>query len=129
MRTSRPATARYSVPSTRRFARSVPNARKRLVESAKSNGSGKGSSDIAQRVVPLEGHAFIPEVLGEAGAREDTIRGERGAAVGPAVADEDERLAVRKRTTLALVAADLADTLVAEDHTPPVGAHLRVVRP
>jgi hypothetical protein len=32
--TSRPPIARCSTPSTNRFARSVPNARKRLVESA-----------------------------------------------------------------------------------------------
>ena len=42
--TSRPPIARCSTPSTKRFARSVPNAWKRLVESAKSYGSGSRRS-------------------------------------------------------------------------------------
>ena len=40
IRTSRPPTARCSPPSCQTFARSTPNARKRSVVSAKSNGPG-----------------------------------------------------------------------------------------
>src|SRR4051812_49853453 len=102
MRTSRPPIARCSVPSTSRFARSVPNARKRPVESSKSNGSGKRSSDIAQRVVALEGHTLLVEILREPGAGEDTVGSERRAAIRPAVADEHERPPVRQRAPLAV---------------------------
>src|SRR5436309_2668930 len=119
---------RVKPTSTSRFARSVPNARKRPVESSKSNGSGKGSSDIAERVVAFERHSLLLEIVGEARAREDAVRRERRAAVGPAVADEDERMSIRQRAALALVAAVLADALVVEDHAPSVRPHLGVVR-
>src|SRR3954470_2717351 len=103
MRTSRPAIARCSAPSTSRFARSVPNARNRPVESSKSKGSGKRSSDIEERLVGLVGHALLLEIDGEPGAREHTIGCERRAPVRPAVADEHERTLVRQRAALALV--------------------------
>src|SRR5256885_1988277 len=128
MRTSRPPIARCSSPSTSLFARSVPKTRKRRVDNSKSNGSGKRSSDIAERVEAFELHPLLLEVVREAGSREDAVRCERRATVRPAVADEDERVSIRQRPALALVAADLADALVAEDHAPPVRPHLGVVR-
>src|SRR5207247_7331867 len=86
MRTSRPSKTRYSAPSSQRFAPSGPNARKRSVVSAKSNGSGKRSSKLAEVRERLVGDAFAPEVAREPVAGEDAGRGTRGAAVGEAVA-------------------------------------------
>src|SRR3954471_24965577 len=101
MQTSRPPIARCSVPSTSRFARSVPNARKRPVESSKSYGSGKRSSNVVQRVERLVGHALVLKVQSEAVAREDAVAGEGCAAVGPPVADEHDRACLRQRAPLA----------------------------
>src|SRR5260221_13421464 len=128
MRTSRPSIARCSTPSTSLFARSVPNARKRPVESSKSNGSGKRSSDIVQRLVALERNALFVQVLRQSGAREHAVCDERRAAIRPAVADEDKWTRFRQRAALAPVAAHRADALVAEDHAPAVGTNLGVVR-
>ena len=68
-----------------------PNARKRSVESSKSYGSGKRSSNVVEGLERLERHALAVEVLRERARREDAVGGERGAAVGVAVADVDER--------------------------------------
>ena len=73
-----------------------------------------------ERLEALVRDALLVEVLREAGAREHAVGGERRAAVGPAVADEDERPLVGQRAALALVAAHRADALVAEDHAPAV---------
>src|SRR5439155_2036376 len=106
IRTSRPATARWSTPSTSRLARSTPNTRKRLVESSKSYGSGKRSSDIGERVEGLEGVAPVGEIARETVARKDALARERRAAVRVAVADEDQRVLVRQGSPFAAVAAD-----------------------
>ena len=53
IRTSRPSTTRCSPPSCQRLARSTPNTRKRSVESAKSYGSGKRSSNVVERLERL----------------------------------------------------------------------------
>src|SRR5262245_5133104 len=106
----------------------MPKTRKRAVERAKSYGSGKRSSDIAERVVALERNALFLEVLGKPGAREHTVGGERRAAVGPAVADEHQRSRRGQRAPLAHVTAHRARAVVTEDHAPALGAHVGVVR-
>src|SRR3954468_18442252 len=128
IRTSRPRTARISTSPSTRLARSVPNARKRPVESSKSYGSGKRSSDIVERVVPLERDALLGEEVGEPSACEDTVRGERSAPVRPAVAHEHDRPLERQRATLAPVAADGARALMAKPHLPAVGRGIGEVR-
>ena len=93
IRTSRPPTTRWRPPSCQRFARSAPKARKRSVESSKSYGSGKRSSNVVEGLERLVGHPEPVQVGGEQVTREDTVGGKRGAPVGDAVADVDERTA------------------------------------
>ena len=108
---------RWRPPSCQRFARSGPKRRKRSVESAKSYGSGIGSSGTAvssraraatskQVVERLVRHTLGSSRYSASPARAK-IRSadERGAAVGVAVADVDERLR-REPGALAPVAAD-----------------------
>src|SRR5262249_3578253 len=120
MRTSRPSIARWRTPSSNRLARPTPSVRNRFGESWKSYGSGKGSSDIGERVERLEGPPFVVEVARQRVPGEHALARERGATVRVAVADEDDRALGGKRAALAAIAAHRAPP-VTEAHAPSVG--------
>src|SRR2546423_11612866 len=98
------------------------------MESSKSYGSGKRSSDIEQRVEGLEGDAFGREVPREPVARKNAVAGEGGTPVRIPVAHEDERAVLGQRPSLAAVAAHRTRPLVPEAQAPAVPRRLGEVR-
>src|SRR5439155_24671334 len=105
-------------PSCPRLARSGPNARNRSVEISKSYGSGKRSSNLVQVVERLVRHALLVEIGGEAAPGEDTVGGQRAAAVRVAVTDVHDLAVRRERRALARLPADRTDRQLAPDRPP-----------
>ena len=129
IRTSRPATTRWSPSSCHTVAPSVPKSRKRTVERWKSYGCGKRISthsdlplrqrrDVVEVLEALERTPRSVEVVGQAVAGEDARRRERDAAIREAVADVDELSEHRDIRALARLAADRARLGVAEARMP-----------
>src|ERR1051326_5442340 len=97
IRTSRRPTTRCSAPSIQRFARSGPNARYRPGGGSKSYGWGGGSR--------------APKAAGG----EDPVGRQRRAAVGVAVAGEDDPAVLRQVSPLARFTARGAGVVRAEE--------------
>ena len=129
MRTSRPATARYE---------HVADEPVRQVGAEGAEAPGRELEVVRVRKAQQRHRSACRTARTERPARRGTRRarsrantrshGERRAAIGPAVADEDERALVRQRAALAAVAADRAQALVAEADAPAVRRRLGEVR-
>src|SRR5262245_15623924 len=107
---------------------SLPSTRKRSVESSKSYGSGKGSSNVVEGLERRVRAALALELVRQPAAGEHEVGGSCRAPVGHAVSRVRERPVLGKRSPFTHVTAHRAGPRVAKTQAPAAGQGVGLVR-